>query len=77
MSILLFCSYLLKIHQIVLFIIKWCIMKVKRATQVTGCKQCNKGFSNTQKGLVVLGTYIFLSSIYGTIEIIKFIMSLF
>jgi hypothetical protein len=46
-------------------------MKKKEATQVTGCKQCKKGLSTTQKGLVILSMYILGTSIYGTIELIK------
>jgi hypothetical protein len=29
-------------------------MEEKKATEVTGCKQCQKGLNTTQKGLVVL-----------------------
>ena len=52
-------------------------MEEKKATQVNQCKQCKKGLSNTQKGLVVLSFYIFISSIYGTIKLIQLLSDLF
>ena len=42
-------------------------MESKKATQVTGCKQC-------QKGLVALSMYILGTSIFGTIELIKYLV---
>ena len=48
-------------------------MEEKKATQVTGCKQCKKGLSKPQKGLLVLSLYILLSSIYGTVKLIQLI----
>ena len=47
------------------------------ATQVTGCKQCKKGLNTTQWGILVLGLYLFGAALYGTIQIIKDISSLF
>jgi len=52
-------------------------MEEKKATQVTGCKQCEKGLSNTQKGLLVLGVYILGTSVYGTVKLIQLLYSLF
>jgi hypothetical protein len=52
-------------------------MKEKKATQVTGCKQCEKGLSVTQKGILVLSFYILGSSIYGTIKLIQLLYGLF
>lgn len=52
-------------------------MEKKKATQVTGCRQCKKGLSKTQWVMVTIGSYIFGSSIYGTVELIKLIYSLF
>lgn len=52
-------------------------MGKKEATQVTGCKQCKKGLSATQKGLVVLSAYILGSSIFGTIELINYLIDIF
>lgn len=49
-------------------------MESKKATQVTGCKQCQKGLSTTQKGLVALSMYILGTSIFGTIELIKYLV---
>jgi hypothetical protein len=51
-------------------------MSKKESTKVTGCKQCQKGLTNTQKGLVVLSTYILGTSIFGTIELIKYLADL-
>lgn len=47
------------------------------ATQVTGCKTCNKGLSTTQKWMMVFAFYMFGSSVYGTIKIIQEIVKLF
>jgi len=47
------------------------------ATQVTGCKTCKQGLSKTQWGVVSLGFFIFITSIYGIIQIIKDVASLF
>lgn len=52
-------------------------MEKEKATEVTGCKQCKKGLSATQQGMLVLGFYILLSSIVGTIVIAKYLISLF
>jgi len=52
-------------------------METKKATKVTGCKTCKKGLSNAQKSMVVLGFYILITSIYGTIDLIKYIISFF
>ena len=49
----------------------------KEATQVTGCKQCKKGMSTSQWGLLIFSLYMFGAGIYGTIHIIKDIISLF
>lgn len=48
-----------------------------KATQVTGCKTCKKGFSTTQKIMVGVSFYIFGASIYGTIKIIELLVNLF
>ena len=47
------------------------------ATQVTGCSQCKKGMSKTQWGLLIFSLYMFGAGIYGTIQIIKDVISLF
>jgi hypothetical protein len=52
-------------------------MEKEKATKVTGCKQCEKGLSKSQMGLVGLSIYILGSSIYGTIQLIKLIYGLF
>ena len=51
-------------------------MESKKATEVTGCKQFQKGLSTTQKGLVALYMYILGTSIFGTIELIKYLVEL-
>jgi len=52
-------------------------MEKKKATQVTGCRVCKKGLSKNQWGMVIIGSYISGTSVYGTIEIIKLVYSLF
>jgi hypothetical protein len=51
-------------------------MTKEKATEVKGCKQCQKGLSTTQKGLVVLSMYILGTSIFGTIELIGYLAEL-
>jgi hypothetical protein len=42
------------------------------------CKTCKQsGLTNFQKGSVILGLYILISAIYGTVELIKDIISYF
>ena len=42
------------------------------------CKTCKQsGLNNFQKGSVILGLYILISAIYGTVEFIKDIISYF
>jgi hypothetical protein len=47
------------------------------ATQVTGCSKCQKGMSKTQWGMLIFGLYMFGAAVYGTIEMIKDVISLF
>jgi hypothetical protein len=49
----------------------------KIATQVTGCNKCKKGMSNTQWALLIFSLYMFGAGVYGTIQIVKDIVSLF
>ena len=51
-------------------------METKKATEVTGCNTCKTGISKKQWGTLFLGMYILSSSIYGTIELIKYVISL-
>jgi len=51
--------------------------EVKQATQVTGCNKCKKGMSRGQWGILIFGLYMFGAAVYGTIQIIKDIVSLF
>jgi hypothetical protein len=48
-----------------------------KATQVTGCKTCKKGLSNSQKSLVVFSIYILIACVVGTIEIFKYLAKFF
>ena len=42
------------------------------------CNECNQnGISKNQIGIIVFGFYLLGASIYGTIEIVKNIISLF
>ena len=52
-------------------------MENEKATEVTGCQTCKKGLSGTQKGMMVFGFYMLLASFIGTIEIVKYVYSLF
>ena len=52
-------------------------MEKEKATEVTGCQTCKKGLSGTQKGMMVFGFYMILASVIGTIEIVKYVYSLF
>lgn len=52
-------------------------MEKQKATQVTGCSQCKKSLSGTQKYIMLGGIYLLGTSIYGTIQLVKLIISLF
>jgi hypothetical protein len=52
-------------------------MEQKKATQVTGCRTCKQRLSGTQKSLIFLGVFMFFTSIYGTIELIRDFITLF
>ena len=52
-------------------------MTKKQATEVTGCKKCNKGFSKTQIGILFVSGYVLISSIFGTVMFIKYLMNFF
>lgn len=41
------------------------------------CKTCNKGISNNQKFMIGVSVFILMTSIYGTIEIVKKVVGLF
>lgn len=51
-------------------------MENKKATEV-GCQACKKGLNNKQYSLILLGFYILGTSIYGTIELVKYIFAFF
>ncbi len=51
-------------------------MEKEKATQV-GCSACKKGMSGSQKWITALAIYMLIAAVYGTIEIIKNIISLF
>lgn len=52
-------------------------MEKKEATQVTGCKKCNKGQERLQKFLMISGGVLFALAVYGTVRLIQDIVSLF
>jgi len=52
-------------------------MEEKKATQVNGCKQCERGLSTTQKSLLILGFYILATSVYGTVKLLQLLSNLF
>lgn len=41
------------------------------------CKSCKRGLNNTQKAMVVLSLYMLGCSIYGTIDLVKYLINLF
>ena len=51
-------------------------MKKEKATEV-GCSACKKGMSGSQKWITVLAFYMLIAAVYGTVEIVKNIISLF
>jgi|688.fasta_scaffold00045_5 hypothetical protein len=51
-------------------------MKKEKATEVE-CSICKKGMSNSQIWITILAVYMLIAAVYGTIEIVKNIMSLF
>jgi len=46
-------------------------------SKVTGCKSCKDPLSKTQKGILYLSIYMFGTSIYGTVMLVKYLVSLF
>jgi hypothetical protein len=51
-------------------------MEKKKATEVE-CSVCKKGMSNSQIWITILAVYMLIAAVYGTIEIVKNIISLF
>ena len=51
-------------------------MEKEKATGV-GCQACKKGLSGTQKGMIVFSVYILMAAVVGSIEIVKYLFSLF
>jgi hypothetical protein len=51
-------------------------MEKEKATQVE-CQTCKKGLNGTQQGMIFFGFYLLLASVVGTIEIVKYLFSLF
>lgn len=51
-------------------------MEKEKATQVE-CQTCKKGLNGTQQGMIFFGVYILLASVVGTVEIVKYLISLF
>jgi hypothetical protein len=49
----------------------------EKSTQVTGCRQCKQELSKTQKVMVGGGVFVLGTSVYGTIQLIKLLISLF
>jgi hypothetical protein len=45
-------------------------MEKKKSTKVE-CSMCKKGMSNPQIGIIIFAIYLLISSIYGTIQIVK------
>jgi hypothetical protein len=51
-------------------------MEKEKATEV-GCQACKKGLSGTQKGMIVFSMYILMAAVVGSIDIVKYLFSLF
>ena len=52
-------------------------MEKEKSTKVTGCKTCKDPLSKTQRGILFLSLYMFATSIYGTIILVKHLIDLF
>ena len=52
-------------------------MEKEESTKVSGCKSCKDSLSKTQKGVLVISVYMFGTSIYGTIKLVEYLISLF
>jgi len=52
-------------------------MEKEESTKVSGCKSCKDPLSKTQKGVLVISVYMFGTSIYGTIKLVEYLISLF
>jgi hypothetical protein len=52
-------------------------MEKKEATQVTGCRKCNKGQEKLQLFLVTFGIVLLGLSIYGAVRLVQDIISSF
>jgi hypothetical protein len=51
-------------------------MEKEKATEVTGCKTCKQGLSETQKGMIVFAVYLLIASVIGTVDIVKYLINL-
>lgn len=52
-------------------------MEEQYATEAKECKQCKKGLSKTQIGMVIFSGYLLVSAIYGTYKIIENVLNIF
>jgi hypothetical protein len=52
-------------------------MLFKKASEKQKCKTCKKGLNNTQKGAFLIGLYIILTSLYGTVNLINHLIGVF
>lgn len=52
-------------------------MEKEKATEVTGCNTCKGGLSNRQKVMLFAGFYMVGATLYSTVELFKYIFSIF
>ena len=51
-------------------------MEKEKATEVTGCKTCKQGLSETQKSMIVFAVYLLIAAVIGTVDIVKYLINL-
>jgi hypothetical protein len=51
-------------------------MEKEKALEVTGCKTCKQGLSETQKGMIVFAVYLLIAAVIGTVDIVKYLINL-
>lgn len=52
-------------------------MEETQPTKEKGCKTCKKKSTSSPKWIVLIAVYLLISSVYGTIELIRNIFSMF
>ena len=50
---------------------------IETENKTEGCSTCKKGLNNTAKWAIALSVYMLITSVYGTVQLFKYLMSLF